>query len=176
MTSNRYPQVMRWFHWVMSILILGMICLGWYMSGLDGTNTLRPSLYFFHKSLGVTIFILVVARLITRHIFKAPKLPNSISPTIRLLAHLSHILLYILMVIVPFSGYIMSNPRGVPFFGLTHVPVIFSSPNQWTSFAYQVHSILAYTLLALICIHVLAVIRHQMDKNPLNRVWQRMKP
>lgn len=172
----KYHTSIRILHWLMAVLILGMIAVGWYMSELPKEDANRGTLYFFHKSFGVLILILVTLRLSLRFITKVPPLPFTLHPLVRKLANFGHIMLYIFMFAIPVSGIMMSNMfgHGIPFFGID-IPKIFSENKVIGGIAHDSHEIMAYSLLALVAIHVSAVIKHRFfDKNKENNVLDRM--
>ncbi|MGB1540131.1 MAG: cytochrome b, partial [Rickettsiales bacterium] len=76
--SNRYHPAQRVMHWLMAVLILGMIAIGWYMHGLERESELRPILYGLHKSTGVLVLMLFSIRVILRVKKGAPALPAAI--------------------------------------------------------------------------------------------------
>jgi cytochrome b561 len=99
-----------------------MIGLGIFMSDfLEKTNLDRTKVYELHKSLGVLVIIFFVYRLINRIIHQPPALPIGLKNYEKTLAKLVHYSLYLLMIIAPLSGYLMSNAYGfeVKFFGIT---------------------------------------------------------
>ena len=117
---SKYPKPMVALHWIMAIVILGMIACGWYMAELEGEDPLRPVLYDLHKSFGVTALVLVLFRIVLRFSSEKPSLPESFSKLEIKAANAGHVLLYVLMVAVPLSGYAMSTLFGFPvkWFGL----------------------------------------------------------
>lgn len=172
----KYPLTSRIIHWIMALLILFMLCLGIYMTEFlpkDAPNHLQ--VYELHKSFGLMIFILVFLRILNRFAKGVPALPESMSLIERILSHLGHFGLYVLMILVPLSGYLMSNSFGFPvkFFGI-EMPIIAERNFEQGAFFITAHSFLAYTLLALVTIHVLAVIKHRFFDKPENDVLKRM--
>jgi cytochrome b561 len=114
-----------------------------------------------HKSLGVTILFLMLARLLWRAWHRSPPLPQSMSPFMSLLAKSSHWTLYVLFVGMPISGYVLSAAGGhpVPFFGLFDLPAL---PRN-TTLAHDatfVHNTLRWLVYALILGHVGATVWH----------------
>jgi cytochrome b561 len=150
-------------HWLMAVVILGMIACGWYMSELEGEDPLRPLLYDLHKAFGVTAFVLVVIRLLVRFTSRKPALPNSFRPLEVKAAATGHALLYVLMIAVPLSGYAMSTLFGfsVKWFGL-ELPKLLPVDRLLARDVKEMHELFAYSLLAVIAIHVAAVIKHYL--------------
>lgn len=136
----------------------------------------RMEIYGLHKSLGALVLGLVFIRIVNRLAFKAPALPASLENWEKIAAHLAHFGLYLLMVIVPLSGYLMSNYFGYPvhFFGIELPFIVEKNPEIGMIFA-ETHEISAYSILGLIILHVLGAIKHRFfDKNPQNDVIRRM--
>ncbi len=172
----KYHILMRIMHWLMAILILGMIAVGWYMVGLQKDAPIREVLYFIHKSFGVTVLFLVILRVILRLFTTVPALPDSIPVLERKAAHLAHYSIYLFMFIVPITGYMMSNMfgRSVSWFGIT-MPQVFASNRELGGFAREMHEILPYVFLAVIFLHAAGALKHRFfDKNPKNDVLSRM--
>ncbi len=172
----KYPLSSRILHWLMALIILFMLGLGIYMTdflGKEAPN--RMEIYNLHKSLGVMILILIFIRLLNRLAFKAPALPDTMPKVEKTLAHLAHIALYILMIFVPLSGYLMSNSFGYPvnFFSI-EMPFLVEKNFDHGKIFSEAHEILAFTLLGLVAIHVLAVIKHRFFDKAENDVLKRM--
>ena len=174
--TKKYPLPSRILHWLMAAIILTLLSLGIYMSEFlpkDATN--RMAVYNLHKSLGVMALVLIFFRIINRLIHKAPALPQSISKLEITLAHLCHFTLYFLMIIIPLSGYLMSNSAGYPavFFGY-ELPFLIEKKLELRKFFAETHELSAYSLLGLIAIHISAVIKHRFFDKPENDVLKRM--
>lgn len=177
--QDKYPASMRALHWLMAILILGQIFSGWFMTPYDqAREPLVSQIYWWHKSFGLLVFLLVFVRLSNRLRYVPPELPAGLPALDRKLAHFVHWLIYALIVMLPITGYTLSSTfeysAGIPFFGI-HVPELF--PKNKTAFeaADWLHAVLAYTLLAVIGLHLAGVIKHRyFDRNPDNNVLGRM--
>ena len=172
---KKYPLIMRIIHWLMAALVIGMIAIGWYMSGLTRENPLKGTLIGIHKSFGVLILILFFVRVAIRLRSKIPALPETMPLIERRLAGFAHKILYVLIGIIPLSGYAMSNlyGYGVNLFILP-MPRIFSENKELAGLAGESHEILAYSLLGMVIIHFAAVIKHRFFDRPENEVLGRM--
>lgn len=160
----------------MAALILFMLALGIYMTEFlpkDAPN--RLEIYGLHKSFGVLALIFIFARIAVRLIFKAPALPESFSKNEKVLTHFVHFGLYVLMIVVPFSGYLMSNFFGYPvhFFGF-EMPFLAEKNLELGQIFSEAHEISAYALLGLIALHVAGVVKHRFFDKSENDVLQRM--
>lgn len=173
---DKYHILIRILHWLMAIMILSLIAVGWYMEGLPKEAAGRGDLYSLHKSFGVTILALLFIRIAIRLTKGAPDLPDSIPYIIRKAAHAVHYLIYILMFSVPLAGIMMSNMYGYPvkWFGYK-LPFMFPENKELAYIAKESHGILAYALLALVAFHIAGAIKHRFfEKNPKNDVLNRM--
>jgi len=172
----KYPLSSRIIHWIMALLIFFMLGLGLYMTKVlpkDAPNHLQ--IYELHKSFGVLVLILVLVRIINRLVKGAPPLQETIAKIERILAHLGHFGLYVLMVVVPLSGFLMSNSFGfqVKFFGI-ELPFLTGQNFDRGKIFALAHQLLAYTLLALVIVHILAALKHRFFDKPENDVLKRM--
>ena len=170
-SSTKYSISSRIIHWAMAILILSTFAVGFYMKEfLDDDAQNRYEIYDLHKSLGVLVMILLIIRVINRIIKTPPALPDSISALDKKLAKIGHNLLYLLMFLVPLSGYLMSSFAGYPvnLFSI-QLPNIVGTNFDFAKFFSEAHEIFAYSLIALVGIHILAIFKHYFfDKNKVN--------
>jgi cytochrome b561 len=175
----KYPIVMRLLHWAMALIILGLIWAGITMVALPDANPVKFGVFFpWHKSFGMLILFLVAARLIVRSRSLVPPLPPSLSRFEARTASVMHIALYVLMIIVPLSGYAMSSvytqSDGVNFFG-TMIPEWIPKDDAWFQPLFDLHKALAFTLLGLLVIHVAGALKHRfVDRNPEKDALSRM--
>lgn len=176
MNNQKYPLSMRVIHWVMALIILSLLALGFYMTTfLDKDSSNRMMIYNLHKSFGALVIFLVVARIFFRLSSAVPALPNSIPKIIQKLAHSAHYALYFLMIFMPLSGYLMSNFFGYPvyLFGLPLPMIVEKNPELGKFFA-NIHEYLAYAFLVVLSLHVAGVIKHRFFDKPENDVLKRM--
>jgi len=178
--NTRYPRRVRWLHWLMAVIILGMLAVGFTMVHLidDAVPVKFDWLYPYHKSFGMLALILVLIRLAVRRSARLPGLPRSLPPWERRLAKAAHVALYTLMVLVPLMGYSLSSSftqsDGVYFFGVNLPELLPKNDARYAVFE-RLHAIFAYTLLALIILHVFGALKHRFldrdeDKDVLKRI------
>jgi len=177
---ERYPRSLRILHWTRMVLILGLIWAGWHMTSLDDEVPSKYELYYpWHKSFGILAFLVVLVQLAIR--IRTPKLPEppvTLAKYERVLSKAVHRAMYALLVIVPLMGYSMSSTftmsDGVFFFG-TNLPELLPKNDNWFVVFQWLHKVLAYTLLALIALHVVGAIKHRFfDRDRRNDVLPRM--
>jgi cytochrome b561 len=167
----KYPVIMRLLHWAMALIIIGLIWAGITMVALPDKNPVKYGVFFpWHKSFGMLVLFLVVARLVIRSRSVVPPLPRALSRFESRAATMVHGALYALMIIVPLSGYAMSSvytqSDGVYFFG-TFIPEWIPKDDAWFQPLFDLHRALAFTLLGLLVIHVVGALKHRfVDRNP----------
>lgn len=186
--SNRYTKTAVVLHWLIAIAIFGMFALGWYMSELpkEGPKqmafdlfdlgiytwqlseeaTLRTFYFNLHKSIGVTLLALVIFRLIWRITHKPPALLTSYSAFERKLATGAHHLLYLLMIVLPVSGLMMTlySKYGLKWFGIDFLPGLDNKGLR--DIFKESHEIIGVIILLVIIIHILGALKHKfVDKD-----------
>lgn len=178
MTTNteKYSLTMRIIHWLMAIMILGLIFTGWYMEGLPNDAPNKYDLYGWHKSFGLTAFFLVIIRILVRLTSKMPGLSPKMASWEVFAAKAGHFLLYLFMFAVPLSGIIMSAAGG---YGLDFFFTEFNPPieknKELSRTAGEFHEVLPYILLGVVILHLLGVLKHKfIDKDPELDVLKKM--
>ncbi len=159
-----YNTVAKILHWLMAVMILSLLCVGFYMQDLPRDDALRPTLYMMHKASGMTVLFLVVLRLLWRLTHKPPSL-NRYSGLVKKAASISHVSLYILMFAIPLSGFLMSTAGGhaVNFFGLFEFPLLFEKNKDLGKIFSAAHEIFAYTIIGILLLHVAGAIKHKLE-------------
>jgi cytochrome b561 len=172
---TRYGAVAMLFHWSMAIMIVLALLLGWYMADLP-FSLARVKLFNWHKWLGMTIMLLAALRLLWRLSQAAPPLPRTMARGELVLAHVSHVSMYILFFAVPLIGWTRSSAAGFPivYFGLVRLPDFVGKDKALAASLTQAHAVAAYTLAALVVLHVAAAIKHAVIDR--DNVMSRMVP
>jgi cytochrome b561 len=165
-TASSWGSVSRWFHWILGLAIVGMIAYGWWMNHFPA----RADRFFYrsiHADVGYVVLLLTVLRLVWRGVNPTPELPADTPRWERIVARISHGLLYLVTILVAMLGWAHSGartPNYADWFGLFQVPQL-TSPDKVAAGAYEErHIFFAYTLLALIVLHVAAALRHRFGK------------
>ena len=175
MTIDKYSPSMRLLHWLMALIIIGLTVLGIYMTGLDKTP-FKFQLYGLHKSFGFIALLLIALRIIIRSRSRVPALPAALTAVERKLAHAGHHALYLLMVIMPVSGYVMSSAHperhGAWLFGY-RLPDLPAS-EFWSGLMHQTHSIAGYVLVVVLVLHIAGAVKHRISGNAEADVMPRM--
>ncbi|HEY2022336.1 cytochrome b [Paraburkholderia sp.] len=159
-----YTRTAIAFHWLIALLIVCGFALGWVMTDIPGFTPTKLRYFSWHKWIGVTVFALAVMRILWRATHAAPPMPRRMPLWQRGAAHLVHLLLYVLMIAIPVSGYLYSSAANVPvvYLGLIPLPRIIAPDPQLKEVLKNLHIALNYTLLVLVALHVLAAIKHQL--------------
>ncbi len=169
-TEEVYGIISRLLHWFIGFAIIGMLCLGWYMSGLDKYDPNRGFLYEFHKASGVLLLFLGCIRVLWIFFSPKPLLPNSLKHWQKNGAKYMHIALYSFGIIMPLSGYIWAcaDDYAFSFFGWFTVPLLFPKMEYYTSIGGNIHGALAIVFAVLVGVHIIAALKHHfIDKNTI---------
>ena len=156
----KYPLSMRIYHWLVFAMVVTMISVGYSMSGLEVSDE-KWQIYYMHKSSGLLLFVIMLARIYNRLKSKIPTLPKSVSVFDAKIAHIVHYLLYIVLLIIPISGMLMSvfGGRGLPFFFTTFLKGVTRQENISGAF-WIVHTKLPIILMILVGLHVIGSFKH----------------
>ena len=161
-SAQGYGVIAVVLHWLVALVVIGLFLLGLWMTGLtyyDDWYRRGPDL---HKSIGILLFFVMLARVVWRSINITPEYDPGISAFERRAAHGVHLLLYVLIFALMLSGYLISTADGKPIhvFGLFAVPATISDiPNQEDT-AGAVHWYLALILISLVSLHAVAALKH----------------
>lgn len=163
-TSDRYGSLSKALHWAMAVMIIALVIVGLYMTGLEKEDPNRINIYNLHKAVGALTLFLLVIRVTWLRASPAPELPSVFSKNERVLTQGVRSLLYLLMALVPVSGYVLSTAAGysVHFFGLFDLPVLFEKNKALADFAHEAHEILGYTILGFVVLHAAGAIKHKL--------------
>lgn len=165
-------------HWLIAVLILAALALGTYMHDLPLTpNKLR--LYSYHKWLGVSICLLVLMRIALRLRYPPPSpLPGPHWQHIAAAA--VHHSLYMLMIMIPLTGWLMSSAKGFStvWFGVLPLPDLLEKNETLGDLLRVMHQWLNWTLAALVTLHVAAALKHHLVERDatLHRMLPWIKP
>jgi cytochrome b561 len=171
---ERYGNGAIALHWISALLIVAGATLGLSMVDLPfGRQKLQW--YAWHKWIGITILLLTSCRLAWRIGHPAPPLP-AMPLWQRRAAHVSHVLLYVLLIAIPLSGWLYSSAAGVQvvYLGWIPLPDLVAKDRALAANLRGIHVGLNFTLLLLVCLHGAAALKHQfVDRD---RVLTRMLP
>ncbi len=160
--QRRYGWIAVTLHWGMALLVVGLFALGLWMTGLgyyDPWYRKGPDL---HRTLGVVLFALLIARLGWRRLNPQPAPEPTHAPWERLAAHCAHRALYLLLILISVSGYLISTADGRPIqlFGALELPALIHGIDQQEEYAGTAHLWLAIAALSLAALHAGAALKH----------------
>jgi len=158
-----YTRIAIALHWLVALAIVCAFPLGMYMHELPLSPT-KLQLYSYHKWIGITALLLVAMRLAWRIGHRPPPLLPGMPRWQEVAAHATHHSLYLLMLAVPVSGWLMSSALGfsVVWFGVIPLPDLVGKDKQLGELLKDVHAALNFTMLALILAHAAAAIKHHV--------------
>ena len=182
-SEQSFGSAAKTLHWLIALCVVGLIAVGKFMTG-DGLDlSTKFQLYQLHKSFGVLVFVLMIARLCWRWTQVIPAYPETMQPWEKTGAHISHWGFYVLLIIMPLTGWALVSAATfkVPtvLFGLIplpHLPFLENTANPKVTEAWTlwVHEMFGWAVIGLLIVHVGAALKHHF----VNRddVLTRMMP
>ncbi len=171
--SWKYATPALLLHWLLAVLIVSMVGVGWYMMSIEDEP--GSDWYFdIHKSFGILVFGLVALRIVWRATHRPAPLPASLPKWQVRLSHLTQWGLYACMILMPILGFLgaLYSKSGIAFFGARFPS--WTVPNHDTSeLFFGLHSALAWVLVGLVALHAAGGLKHLlMDKDGVfQRMW-----
>ena len=169
-TLTEYGSISKIFHWLSAAVLVFQIPLGFYLVDMDFGEK-RLTIESIHVTLGLAILYLTILRLVFKIFNPTPALQNSIFPGQKIIAKLNHIFLYISVLVITISGALKKLYNG------EELDMLFFNFEIQDNFElaelfYEIHIIGNYTLIALITLHIFAVIIHKVlfKENLLKRI------
>lgn len=166
---SHYSRVAIIFHWTIAVLLIANLLAGLFVlpplldSDVAADKQLGFTLIQIHKSTGLVILVLALARLGWRLGNPPPPLPVHMTPVERTLARVSHVGFYAVMLVLPLSGWAMVSTGKIlfpmRFFGTFVVPPL-PLPREWGRFFHESHEILGWLTAAMLALHVVAALKH----------------
>lgn len=166
----RYTITAIVLHWLIAVLIACAFALGVTMTDIPGLTPTKLRYFSWHKWLGVTVLGLACIRLLWRLSHPAPPYSPAMPDWQKKASDGLHHLLYLLIFIVPLSGYFYSLAAGVPvvYLGIIPLPVLMAPNPELKPLLKEMHYVLNMILLGAVCLHVLAALKHQfIDRDNL---------
>jgi len=157
---RHFAPLARLLHWLMALMIIAMLFIG---AGMVASVSERHEwLLQLHKPLGIAILLLVVVRLVVRFTTRTPPLPADLPGWQALTAKASHVLLYVLMLVLPLLGWSMISAAGDPVMlsESLRLPSILPADAQTFALLRKAHGYLAYLLFLTVLVHLAAALFH----------------
>lgn len=159
--TDRYTHGAIAFHWVIALAVILNLFIGIGGDLLPKGGAAMP----LHKSVGLTVLVLAIARLAWRLTHRPPPMVATAPAWERAAAAVAHWALYALTIVMPLTGWMMSSggnpPRPLNWFGLFPVPLL-PVDKATSGFGHEAHEILGYAMLALVVLHIAAALRHHL--------------
>lgn len=149
--GGRYSGIAILFHWTIAALVLVNLWIG-----LIGGS--MPA----HKAIGITVLVLTLGRIGWRLGHRPPPLPSGTPGWERMAAHATHLLFYLLLIVLPLSGWAMvsrAKRNPLDWFGLFPIPYL-PIPPSLAHLGHEAHELLGFAMLGLVVLHVAAALRH----------------
>lgn len=172
-SERGYGPVARTLHWLVFVLVAAQVVIGWTMPHIR-PGVPQEGLVAWHLSIGALIMLVVLVRLAWRVVRPTP--PAPMAKWERLLATLTHLSLYLLLIVIPLLGWAAAGFFGytVRLFGFVPLPALADRTMRWAHEAGDIHDLLTNVLLGVVGLHVLAALWHNFVRR--DRILQRMLP
>lgn len=170
-----YGLVAKLFHWILALYLPGMFVFGKYLASMTvGFSNLH--LFNWHKAFGLVAVTLILLRLAWRFYTPPPPTLTEGTKTWELqLAHFTHIVLYVLMLGMPLTGWIASSASGIPIslFGLANVPLIAPPSEGIEDLFFDIHRVLGFLLVLFVALHIAGALKRHfvLRDTTLRRMW-----
>lgn len=172
--TDDYPATSKLLHWLVAICVLLTAPVALVMDRV-GQGALQDALFFFHKSIGPLILVLMILRLINRIVLGAPRPDPGIEPWQKTMSSAVHGLLYVLLIAMPIVGYTANSAYGAanPFFGLFELPPIVGKNEALAKQLFTLHRWTGWLVIGLVGMHVGGALYHHFIRgdNVLLRMW-----
>lgn len=159
--THRYSRVAIAFHWTIAALVIVNLVVGIGHESIPALRAWMPG----HKAIGISVLLLTLLRVAWRLAHRPPPLPGFVSARERAAAHVTHWALYLLLILLPVSGWVMvSGPDGrrpLTWFGLADLPYL-PVGGAGAAAGGQAHGVLGWMMLALVALHIAAALRHHL--------------
>ena len=169
----RYNPLAQALHWLTAALVLAVLPLAWVALSLPPAP-LKGSIFVLHKSVGLTIFAIVVVRIVWRVVRPAPPDPSA-PMALTLIARINHWLLYAIFLIMPISGYLLTafSGRATPYFWLFDIPGL-GKDDAAQKIATGIHVFGQWAVYALVALHIAGTAWHLVIRR--DGLLERMLP
>ncbi len=159
---SRFGLFSKLLHWLIAILILGLIWLGWYMVDLTYYDKWYNDSLHYHKSFGILVLALALLKIGWQQYTPAPGPATGLKAWEKTGAKIMHYILWSMMLLIPVTGYLISTSAGKPIqlFNWVTLPALVDVDEALRELAIDVHYYLAYATLFLVIGHAGAALKH----------------
>lgn len=168
MSTNRYSLSLRLLHWLIALLVFGILTSGLTFMFVGGDavaellgEEVTKTLFMIHKSVGILLLLLTILRIALRRAAPAPAYDPPLTRVEHLVGAGTHLLLYALLIGLPIGGWLATAASGYPvqFFGLT-LPGLIGENHELGETLFAFHGLGGLAVLALVLLHVAAGLKH----------------
>ncbi len=167
-TKQKFGLITKLFHWLSAITIFGLFALGYWMVDLDYYSQWYQTAPHWHESIGILLLITTIARLIWRGINIKPTAIETHSITVQRGSTIAHIILYFMLFLMMFSGYLIptADDRVIAVFTWFELPSLGELFTNQEDVAGAIHKYGAYSIITISILHALAALKHHfIDKD-----------
>ena len=170
-TSQYYTRTAQFLHWIMAIIFIAAWIIGFYSGNFlsyDADGSFKGQVITLHKNIATTIIFLVIVRIFWRYTHPVPALPDSMSKTMKTLAHLGHLALYLVLLALPITGCLFSWSAGhpAPVLYLFDIPRLVQENPNLLAIVKPLHIWISWAAGLLLAGHILAALKHHfIDKD-----------
>jgi len=164
---ERYGRISRYLHWSIAILIMALVPMCIFTSSIPEGTAFRNAYYVVHKTIGVIVIALVGIRLIWNRVSPRPALDGSLTARERKFAKAAHFALYVMMLAMPITGFVMTSFHGYPTFFFAWEFGPFWEPSNSATIAWGLFHkyLLPFILYIVLGAHILGALKHRfLDK------------
>ncbi len=178
-TSQYYTRTAQMLHWLMAAIFIAAWCIGFYSGNFlsyEVDGSFKGQVITLHKNIATTIIFLVLIRIFWRYTHPVPALPDSMSPLMKVLAHLGHLALYLMLLALPITGCLFSWSAGhpAPVLYLFEIPRLVQDNPNLLAIVKPVHIYLSWFAGLLVIGHIAAALKHHfIDKDNILRSMTR---
>lgn len=163
-SDDRYGLVAMGLHWTVAVLVIALLWLGWYMVDVGYYGRWYTVSLDWHKGLGMLALLAGALQAAWVTATRAPRPLATVAAWERLGARAVRIILLVMVVAIPLTGYVVSTSAGdgISMFGWLEVPAVLPESETLRDLAVDLHYYLAYATAALVLLHVLAALKHHI--------------
>jgi cytochrome b561 len=160
--ATSYDSVAQALHWLVAALAVGVVLLGWTIEGTPRNTPQRDLLMMVHSSVGLSILGAMAFRAGWRWRHPPPPLPSSLGRLEAALARCTHLVLYLIFILMPLAGYLNAAAAGhaVSFFGIVTIPPVFPENGRLSQVAIAIHLVGQYPLYLFVGFHIAGALFH----------------
>jgi cytochrome b561 len=165
--SDRYTTTAIRLHWLLALLLIAQVAFGYYLGEVPRGTPARTIYVNMHKTTGLIFGLLILYRLYWRLTHRAPPLPDRVPALQQKIAGLTHVGLYLCMLVLPISGYVASNYSkfGVKLFNSWTLPPWGPDDKAIYGLLNTTHKTAAIVFVVLVVVHVLGAVKHLLARD-----------